>query len=135
MRGNRAVIVGLLAAGLVVGCGGSPAGEVSGTVTYDGTPVENGAIAFHPAAGKGPSAGGTVTGGKYAVTNVPAGTAKVRISGVKDAKKKKMYDDPKAELVQTSAELLPPKYSDDKATELRYDVTAGTQTKDFTLAK
>ena len=135
MRRITVSIFILLAAGLIVGCGGSSAGQVSGTVTYDGNPVEGGAIEFHPADGKWPSAGGTISGGKYSVANVPIGTAKVRISGVKDAKKMKMYDDPKAEWVQTSAELLPPKYSDDKATELRYDVTAGAQTKDFTLAK
>ena len=37
--------------------------------------------------------------------------------------------------VLSASELLPPKYSDDKATELKHDVQAGPQTKNFDLTK
>lgn len=131
LRGSRVPAAVLLA--LALGCAGAGTGDVSGTVTYDGKPVEQGAIAFVPADGKGPTAGATITDGKYTASKVPVGTAKVSITGVKVTGKKKMYDDPQAPLVQTAAELLPAKYNE--ATELRYDVQRGAQTKDFDLAK
>jgi hypothetical protein len=132
----RALALSVLAAGLVVGCGGGAAtGDVSGTVSYEGTPVENGSIAFIPEDGNAPTAGAAISNGKFSATKVPVGAAKVQITGAKDAKKQKMYDDPNAPLVMTSSELLPPKYSDAKTTELRYEVKAGSQTKNFDLAK
>jgi hypothetical protein len=134
MRGLRAAGFFLLGAAVATGCGGGGGtGDVSGTVTYDGKPVEQGSISFVPADGKGPSAGGAIKDGKYEASKVPAGTAKVIINGAKVTGKKKMYDDPAAPYVQTASELLPAKYNE--ATELRYDVRSGAQTKDFDLAK
>jgi len=126
-----------LVVGLTAGCGQGPAtGEVSGTVTYDGKVVEDGSIAFYPENGKGSATGGAITGGKYSVSKVPVGTAKVRISGAKNIKEHKMsYDEKAPPPPVTSDELLPPKYSDEKITELKYDVKSGVQTKDFELAK
>jgi hypothetical protein len=136
MRTFCAAVSFALLVGLTAGCGREPAtGDVSGTITYDGKVVESGSIAFYPADGKGPSTGGTIIDGKYAVSKVPVGTAKVRISGAKDVKEHKMSYDDKAPPVLSSSELLPPKYSDDKATELKYDVQAGPQTKNFDLTK
>lgn len=132
MRTVGTVAVFLAAAGLVAGCGGG-GGEVSGTVTYDGKPVEQGSISFVPADGKGPTTGDAIKDGKYTVHKVPAGTAKVIIYGSKMAEKKKMYNDPKADWVQTATDYIPDKYN--KATELKYDVQSGNQTKDFDLAK
>ncbi|MDB5309445.1 MAG: hypothetical protein JWO38_3647 [Gemmataceae bacterium] len=133
MRVVWSAVVFLLAAGLVAGCGGAGTGEVSGTITYDGKPVEAGAIVFTPADGNGPTAGGEIKGGKYTAPKVPVGPAKVSISGARITGTKKMYDDPKSAVVQTSEELLPAKYN--KASELRYDVTSGPQTKDFDLPR
>ena len=122
--------------GLTVGCSSGPAtGDVSGTVTYDGKPIEHGSIAFYPENGNGPSTGGAIADGKYSVSKVPVGVMKVRISGAKDIKEHKMSYDEKAPPVITASELLPPKYNDVKTTELRYDVQSGTQTKDFNLTK
>ncbi|OWK40888.1 hypothetical protein [Fimbriiglobus ruber] len=133
MRTVRATAVFLVAAGWLAGCGGPGTGDVSGTVAYDGKPVDLGSITFIPADGNGPTTGGTITGGKYAVANVPTGAAKVRINGAKVTGKKKMYDGPDSPVVTTSTEMLPAKYHD--ATELKFDVKAGSQTKDFDLAK
>ena len=50
------------------GCGdsGLERAEVHGNVTFDGTPVESGSIAFIPAQGtQGPSAGGAISSGSY----------------------------------------------------------------------
>jgi hypothetical protein len=117
---------------MAAGCGGG-AGEVSGTVTFDGKPIEQGSIKFTPEDGKGPTTGDAIKDGKYSVQKVPLGPAKVSISGVKATGKKKMYDDPKADYVQTAGELLPDKYN--SATELKYDVQPGRQTKNFDLSK
>src|SRR5262245_61961044 len=106
MRAMRRAAGALLALGLVAGCSGAGGGgDVSGTVTYDGKPAEQGSIAFYPT--NGPAAGGPITNGQYSVAKVPAGTAKVRISGVKTTGQKKMYDDPGAPLVSTAVEYLP----------------------------
>lgn len=136
MRATRVTAFVLLILGLLAGCGGGQAtGDVSGTVSFDGKPVEMGSITFLPADGNGPSAGGSITDGKYAVAKVPVGAAKVKISGALVTGKKKMYDDASSPVVTTSTELLPAKYSDEKATELKFDVQKGPQTKDFALTK
>jgi hypothetical protein len=44
----------------VAGCGGPPQARVRGRVTLDGEPLAHGTIAFLPADGKGPTAGGIV---------------------------------------------------------------------------
>ncbi len=116
------------------GCGGGgpQKGEVSGAVAYDGKPVEDGAITFIPADGKSPTAGAAIKGGKYAAT-VPVGNMKVSISASKVIGTKKLYDTPDSPVRQITAEALPAKYNE--KTELRYEVKAGPNVKDFDLAK
>ena len=133
MRATRTVAVFFVTAGLIAGCGGTPEGDVSGTVIYDGKPIEQGSISFIPADGNGPSAGGGIKDGKYSASKVPVGMAKIKITGAKVTSKKKMYDDPSSDWVMTSTEMLPTKYND--KTELLYDVRPGSQQKDFDLSK
>lgn len=133
MRAVAVAAVFLLGVGLVVGCGGPKSGDVSGIVTYDGKPIEHGSISFVPADGRGTGGGAAIKDGKYEATKISLGSMKVVINGAKVTGKKKMYDDPKAEWVQTSEEYVPKKYND--STELRYDVQSGPQTKDFDLPK
>jgi hypothetical protein len=56
----------------VLGCGDSSGlakrYPVSGTVKYNGKPLERGTISFVPADGKGRAAGGTITDGRYSLT-------------------------------------------------------------------
>ena len=132
MRATRTVAVFFVTAGLIAGCGGTPEGDVSGTVIYDGKPIEQGSISFIPADGNGPSAGGGIKDGKYSASKVPVGMAKIKITGAKVTSKKKMYDD-SSDWVTTSSEILPAKYND--KTELLYDVRPGSQQKDFDLSK
>lgn len=77
----------LAVAGLVAlaaaGCGGGDSAVLSGSVTYDGQPVENGTITLLPEDGKGPSAGGQISGGQYRIEGVTPGRKIVRILGVK----------------------------------------------------
>ena len=125
----------LLGLGLVVGCGagGGDVGELSGSVSYDGKPVSEGSITFIATDGKSPTAGGSIKDGKYTASKVPAGSSKVSISAVKVVGKKKAYDTPDSPEVPITEPLLPEKYN--VKTELKYDVKAGTQTKDFDLTK
>ena len=54
--------------------------SLTGAVTYDGQPIENGAITFTPADGKGPSAGGAISGGNYQIEDVPPGEKIVQVT-------------------------------------------------------
>ncbi len=67
---------------LMAGCGQSSA-SVEGEVTYDGQPIENGRIAFLPADGKGPEAGGDIRNGHYTVADLPPGPKVVQVEAVK----------------------------------------------------
>ena len=51
---------------LVAGCGDGRV-AVSGAVTIAGKPVSEGTIAFEPADGNGPSAGGVIRDGRYSI--------------------------------------------------------------------
>jgi hypothetical protein len=116
------------------GCGESKLSEITGTVTYDGKPVEQGSIAFIPVDGNmGPSGGGSITNGKYHAYKITTGMAKVVINGAQVTGQKKMEYGPSTQTVITSNELLPAKYNTDS--ELKYEVKPGSQTKDFDLAK
>lgn len=79
-RGRRAWLVAafwVLAA--AAGCGGPPQAIARGRVTVDGEPMAQGTIAFLPAEGKGPSAGGMVTSGGYEVRGMTPGLKIVRV--------------------------------------------------------
>jgi hypothetical protein len=67
---------------LTGGCSDQSKAQVSGTVTLDGKPVENGTIMFYPTNGKGQSAGGGITNGKYNV-EASVGEMSVAISASK----------------------------------------------------
>jgi hypothetical protein len=110
----------------VVGCGGS-AQTISGTVTLDNAPVEDGHIAFVPE-GRGTSAGGTISKGKYSC-QVPRGKYRVEINASKmmplPPGQKGMYGD-KEEMRQ----YIPEKYNN--KSELTADVT-GPATLNYDL--
>ena len=136
MRGLRCAGVFVAVAALVAGCAGEAAwGDVSGTVTYDGTPVEDGAISFIPIDGKGQGGGGTIKDGKYTATKVSVANMKVQLSGTKVVGKKKVYDTPDSPVMSLTAEVLPPKYSDRDTTELTFEVVPGPSTKNWELKK
>jgi hypothetical protein len=64
--------VALPVVAIVLGCGDSSGlarrYPVSGTVKYNGKPLERGTISFVPADGKGRAAGGTIADGQYSLT-------------------------------------------------------------------
>ena len=78
-RAWLALAVTALAA--TTGCGGPPKALARGRVTLDGEPLAHGTIAFLPADGKGPTAGGLVTAGGYEVRGMAPGLKLVRVEG------------------------------------------------------
>ncbi|MDZ7620665.1 MAG: hypothetical protein U1E05_26985 [Patescibacteria group bacterium] len=67
----------------VAGCGGGST-SASGDITYDGRPVERGAITFLPADGRGPAAGAEIRDGRYQADDLIAGTKVVQIEAFND---------------------------------------------------
>jgi hypothetical protein len=122
------VLVALLA---LAGCAANT-GQVSGTVKVDGEPVETGSILFVPADGKGSTAGGKIEKGQYSV-KVPLGSMKVAISAPRVVGKKKLYPTADSREVTLTKESLPERYSDEKQTELKLEVVAGKNPKDWDL--
>ena len=115
----------------LVGCGDGM-GEVNGTVTFEGTPIEEGAISFYPTDGKTPTTGGAIKGGQYSV-KVPPGTMKVVISLPKITGKKKIYNTTNSPEMPITVEALPAKYNE--KSELTLEVVAGANRKDWELKR
>lgn len=85
MNTIRAMAIALGCAALVcipAGCGPATA-NISGEVTYDGSPVGDGYITFTPTDGKGKDASSPIKAGRYSVTGVSPGNKTVKIVAVK----------------------------------------------------
>jgi hypothetical protein len=115
---------------LLAGCGDNTMGTVSGTVSFDGTPLKTGAIQFVPVDGNTATAGAVITNGTYSA-QVPVGQKTVIINGAKVVGKKKLYDAPQSPTMDVVEELLPAKYN--TKTTLTLDVKPGANPNDFTL--
>jgi hypothetical protein len=123
------LLVSLLA---LAGCGDHMTGEVSGTVTLGGTPVQAGAITFIPVDGKTGTAGGAIKEGRYSA-RVPVGLMKVSISVPKVVRMKKLYNTPNSPEMPWTDESAPARYN--AKTELRFEVAPGANEKDFALER
>jgi hypothetical protein len=86
-----------------------PAPAISGTIKFQGSPLEVGKIVFH--LNDGEFVGGKVKDGIYKLTRVPPGTWRVSIEG-------------------TGA---PARYGSEEKTTLKVDVKAGANIFDFDL--
>jgi hypothetical protein len=117
---------------VVSGCGdaGPPMGEVTGTVTVDGEPAQEGAISFYPTDGKSSTAGAAIKGGRY-TAQVPVGESKVEIRVSKIVGHRKLYDTPDSETQPILEQVLPAKYNDQ--TELLIDVASGANEQNYDL--
>jgi hypothetical protein len=113
-----------------IGCGQSS--SISGKVTFDGDPVAKGSISFQPADGKGPSSGGEILNGNYAVDDIQPGTKVVQIVGVKQAQSVPRTSDEVANQSNQpeSSQLIP---ANSSGNNQEFTVTSGEQTKDFAL--
>jgi len=113
-----------------VGCGPSRT-TVSGEVTLDGQPLDNGSITFIPLEGDTPSAGIAITAGEYHVELAP-GKKRVEISATKVVGKRQVYEgDPNSPVVEDVREIIPPVYN--AQSTLAVDITPGNNTHSFDL--
>ena len=134
--------LGLLLVASILGCGATTGPEraiVSGSVTYDGQPVEDGMIRFVPAEGtKAPVSGAVIKAGRYTADSqggVPVGTHRIEILGNRpDPKAAPVVDVPGVEGPAT-IQYLPAKYNQTSQLTLTVKPGGGPMTKDFSLEK
>lgn len=121
----------ILGLGLSAGCGdGGGKLGVSGTVSYKGTPVDQGSIQFLAADGKN-SFGTSIENGKYAIPakqGLNPGSYKVAISSLEGGGPPK---DPGGIPGPPPKERIPAKYN--SKTELTREIKSGKTTQDFNL--
>jgi len=130
--------------------------HVSGTVTYNGNPLEKGKISFVPEDPKGVGATGIIENGSYALSTgggddgARAGKYKVTITAKEDATAKAQADFNKASkgaagpghipgqfMAKAEAQaksLIPAGYGDVRATTLTAEVMEKSNTLDFKLS-
>ena len=136
MRINLLLIVIFLA---LSGCGGDSGPDrviLTGTVSYQGQPIEKGVIRFIPSAGtKGPTSGAVIIDGAYeakARGGVPVGTQRVEIRANRPTGEPKPKDKQHLDIFPDPQEqYLPKRYNDES--ELTLEVKAGEKTHNFDL--
>jgi hypothetical protein len=121
--------------GFSLGCGSNFA-TIEGNVTFDGQPVEQGAIVFEPTDRQGAVAGGTIQNGKYRIgpeSKLSPGTMTVRITAMR-ATGKKIKAGPPAPDDAMVDEILPyiPAIYNEKST-LSVQVAPGNGNHNFDL--
>jgi hypothetical protein len=107
--------------------------KVTGTVTIDGTPIEQGGIKFSSVNSDTTAGGGTITNGTY-VAEVPPGKKKVMVIGTKVVGKEKMYDTPDSPMRDKLETITPAAYNKKELTPLEADITGETNHLNFELS-
>jgi hypothetical protein len=131
MNAKLGGILALLVVLAIGGCGGSGPMEITGTVTFAGQPVENGAIEFEPSDGKGPLAAGVIKDGRYTLQVMP-GPKRVRIEGFKVIGRRQFTPgNPASPMVDITEPIVPERFN--TKTTLTHEITRGTSTCDFDL--
>jgi hypothetical protein len=126
--------LGVLAISLC-GCFSSSTGTVSGSVAFNGQPVEKGLITFSPTGNKGGTAGGDIVAGKYRVERLVPSQYQVSVAVVPELKIV-APGAPETKRTLTDAEIramidpLPP---DTTGKEQTIDVKRGAHVLDFKL--
>ena len=111
--------------------------EVSGNITLDGKPVEEGAITFVPIEGtQSPSAGSDILDGGYDVPREKGpkvGVYRVEIRAQRKTGKKIAAGSPAppGTMVDETVEAIPPAYN--RESKLRAELKAGSNPLDFDL--
>jgi hypothetical protein len=122
---STTILSGLVAAlflALAAGCGGGSGATVTGTVTFNGQPVESGTISFFPEDGKSAPAGGEVHNGSFSVKNVSPGKNRVAVSSHGGKGPENMDDAIKAAKQGPAKDVIMPK---DDGNNQVVDVTSG----------
>jgi hypothetical protein len=134
-RARRYALLGLACAvSLVAGCDDGRV-RVSGTVLFEGKPLEEGFIALEPTDGVGPTTGGPIRNGKYDLTGearATTGEKIVRLVGSRKTGRKIPAGSPAEGMVDEWVQCLPKEYND--RSKLRVQITPGKDnTHDFEL--
>ena len=115
----------------LLGCQNDGFREISGTVSYDGQPLQKGNISFIPSGDDGPTAAAIIADGKYSVKILP-GQKRVAIEGFKVLAQRHYYpNDPKSPLIDIKEQILPARFN--TQTELTREITRSAKTYDFDL--
>jgi hypothetical protein len=115
----------------LLGCGRARTKvDVTGTVTYQGKPIDLGNIKFDPIDKKLQPDGNEIRGGVYHVT-LPIGPALVSISGAKKVGETKASNTPNGPGRAKYEEFVPKKYS--REPDIIADIKADTSRLDFDL--
>jgi hypothetical protein len=134
MRFGRSTIL-LITVSLwsIVGC--RQANSVSGTVTYNGEPVEDGSVTFTSADGSGPGFGAQVVNGQYKADKVRLGKHVASVRGLTKAPVLTKEESVKAHERRDNRYGLPIDYIPEDATGNRetFEIERGKQTLDFAL--
>ena len=120
----------LCAVALLLGGCGPQVVTVTGNVTVNGTPVAKGLIDVVATDSEQAPASAPIVDGKYQL-EVTTGPKQVRISAPVVTGTRPEYNGPNAPQVEVTAESLPAKFN--SATELTWEVTQETKTKDWAL--
>lgn len=125
----------LLAPVVLVGCGGGPEGPelfpVSGTVTFDGSPVDDGRILFRRAEGDQKAYSAEIKAGKYSL-ECEAGKVKVEITASRLIPGKFDTSNPDDEPQPVGEMYIPAKYNSESTLEAEVK-SAGENTIPFDL--
>jgi hypothetical protein len=117
----------------LAGCGGAP--SVSGTVTFEGAPVDGGTITFTPEQGGTVTArGAQITEGKYVIKSengLAPGKYKVEIVWNKKTGKTVPNPNDTGTTVDETKQVIPNKYN--SRTELTAEIKSGSNSLDFDL--
>lgn len=113
-----------------LGCGGDGKLTISGKVTFDGKPIENGEITFNAVDGTTPTASIAITNGVYKLDMMP-GNKKVIVTGTKIVGQHPAYKgDPKSPMINDTEQYIPAAYND-QSTLTREIKVSGEQNFDL----
>ncbi|MFO0788468.1 MAG: hypothetical protein U0805_03360 [Pirellulales bacterium] len=131
---SRGAQVGVLIV-LVLLAGCNQKTSISGNVTYNGNPIENGYVSFNPKA-HGRTIAGQITNGKYSIEEATPGQFTVLVTGTKKLNHAASSADAYATAAKTGAHVL--EAADYIAPEAEgngqeVQIAAGAQTMDFAV--
>jgi phage tail sheath gpL-like len=132
---HRLAIAVLLAAMFaVIGCGGGDSAQlVSGSVTYNGQPVENGYITFSPTSA-GQSFAAPIVGGKYRSDKAATGQFQILITATNDAPIAASREEAAKQSAERRKKSPPQHIPEDAAGNGQtVEIKDGAQTLDFAL--
>lgn len=119
------------------GCGSSSTVPVSGQVTFDGKPIENGEIVFTPVEGTaGPTTGGSITNGKYEVPGekglLIGGKYRVEINGFANTGRK--IEAAPGYFVDAADNFIPASYNSESTLQVTISADSPDSRNDFALS-